>query len=138
MPPSFDVEELKKLPPAQRIERLKALKQQIEKESEQLEEESIRQLTDEQEFLETLLKEQAEQERREREEQQKKGSKLEETVKNSPESEEKPETKSIEYGKGVETIDSKYQQSFEVAGEGLVDNPLKAKSIYESKTDYKF
>jgi transcription elongation GreA/GreB family factor len=138
MPASFDVEELKKLPPADRIKRIKSLREEIEKESELLEEESKKELTDEQEFLETLLKEQAEQERKKREQQERKASKLEEMIKNTQPSEKKPPENSVTYGKGVEAVDTKYQPSFEITGKDLVENQLHANSLYESKTDYKF
>lgn len=138
MAQKFDLDELNDLPPAQRMERIKALKKQIDDETKKIETETQKQLEDEQKSLDLLLKQQAELERLQREQASQQNKNLEQSIKNTPEEQKQPPKEAIEYSfKG----NAQYQKDTSTKEQQDVPfgaHSLGPKSMYDNKKDYLF
>lgn len=137
MSQDFDTEELEKLPPAQRLAKIKALKQElqnkIEQEAKELEEDSKHDMVEEQRQMDVLLHHHLEEDQSSHE--ISKQGQLEETVKNTPVEETNNQ---IDYSAppNSEYVSSQHKMEDTLFSKDIRGKKLKDDSIYERNKTY--
>jgi hypothetical protein len=104
---SLNIEELNKLPPAQRLAKIKEMQENLKKEeleAKKLEKDSRLLLENEKKAIDELIRRKMEEERKT----DKKESKLEQTIQQTKEANEKPKQHVVDYTPGEKIPDSHY------------------------------